>query len=81
MSESKREFGTDNYGNLRLKIGDEVQNYDVRFFVGEINDNGANALVFIDKNKPFTLINTDHPMARCIEQGNFGLNPCNVWKC
>ena len=79
MSE-EREMGTDKYGNLRLKKGDEVQNSDVRFFVGTINDKGANAMVFIDKDKPFQLLNEKLKMAPCIKQGNFGILAFRVWK-
>jgi hypothetical protein len=50
-------------------IGSEVENDDIRFFVGAINDSGD--MCAIDKTKPWTLKNKKSVMAKCIEHGNY----------
>lgn len=67
-----REFLIDSVGKITVKVGDEVQNADVRFFVGEINE--SQTLCFIDKEKPWTLLNPKTPMAACINGGDYGAN-------
>ena len=57
-------------------IGAEVENDDVRFFVGSIND--SNWLCAIDKSKSWTLKNKNSPMARCIEQGNYSASAATL---
>lgn len=57
------------HGVVLVQIGDEVENDDVRFFVGAINE--SQRLCAIDKAKPFSLKNTSSPMADCIKQGNY----------
>ena len=59
-------------GKTLFKIGDEVENDLVRFFIGSINDSGA--LCFIDKTKPWTVKNKKDPMAVCATQGNYGVS-------
>ena len=59
-------------GETIFKIGDEVENDLVRFFIGSINDSGA--LCFIDKTKPWTLKNKNDPMAVCATQGTYGVS-------
>ncbi|CAB5212654.1 hypothetical protein UFOVP189_34 [uncultured Caudovirales phage] len=59
-------------GKTIVRVGDEVENGDVRFFIGSINDSGD--LCFIDKAKPWSVKNKTHPMARCMEQGNYGVS-------
>ncbi|HEY4722696.1 MAG TPA: hypothetical protein VII92_12660 [Anaerolineae bacterium] len=59
----------DERGNLIVKVGDEVENDDARFFVGAINE--SQRLCAIDKGRPFTVKNFSHPMAACIRQGNY----------
>ena len=54
-----------------IKVGDEVQNDHARFFIGAINESG---LCSIDKSKPFSLLDPDHKIGRCIEQGNYSVN-------
>lgn len=56
-------------GNLIVKVGDEVENDDARFFVGAINE--SQKLCTLDKSKPWTLKNEKSPMAACIRQGNY----------
>ena len=64
-----RDFQT---GKMIFKIGDEVENDLVRFFIGSINDSGN--LCFIDKTKPWTVKNKNNPMAACAAQGNYGVS-------
>lgn len=59
----------DHQGTLLVKIGDEVENNDARFYVGAINE--SQRLCTLDKSKPWTLKNEGSPMARCIQQGNY----------
>lgn len=59
----------DHRGNLIVQIGDEVENDDVRFFVGSINE--SQQLCSLDKSKPWTLKNEVSQMAACIRQGNY----------
>ena len=54
---------------MRVKIGDEVENNDARFYVGAINE--SQRLCTLDKSKPWTLKNEGSPMAGCIQQGNY----------
>lgn len=58
-----------NQGDLIVRVGDEVENNDVRFFVGAIND--SQLLCTLDKSKPWTLKNETSPMANCIRKGNY----------
>lgn len=53
-------------GNRIVVIGDEVENDDVRFFVGAINE--SHSLCTLDKSRAWTLKNVNHPMAACIRQ-------------
>ena len=57
----------DHIGNLSVSIGDEIENDDVRFFIGSINESGR--LCAIDRTKPWKLKNEKSPMASCIRQG------------
>ena len=59
----------ENYNEVR--VGDEVQNDHVRFFIGAINESG---LCAIDKTKDFKLLDELHPMAVCIKQGNYSVH-------
>jgi len=59
----------DHHGGTRVRIGDEVENADARFFVGAINE--SQRLCTLDKSKPWTLKNEGSPMAACIRQGNY----------
>jgi hypothetical protein len=59
-------------GKTLFKIGDEVEDDLVRFFIGLIND--SHDLCFIDKTKPWTVKNKNDPMAVCAIQGNYGVS-------
>ena len=59
-----------NVGETVVRVGDEVENNDVRFFIGAIND--SQRLCFIDKSKSWVLKNAASPMAAAIRQGNYG---------
>lgn len=59
----------DHRGNRIVRIGDEVENDDARFFVGAINE--SQRLCTLDKSKPWTLKNEGSHMAACIRQGNY----------
>lgn len=59
-------------GGMEIRVGMEVENDDVRFFVGSIND--SHNLCSIDKEKPWTVKATTHPMRKCMEQGNYSVN-------
>lgn len=59
----------DEFGIVIVQVGDEVENDDVRFFVGAINE--SQRLCAIDKSRPFSLKNPASPMAPCIRQGNY----------
>jgi hypothetical protein len=58
-------------GETTFKVGDEVENDSIRFFIGLINDSGN--LCFVDKDKPWTVKDQTNPMAKCMLQGNFGI--------
>jgi hypothetical protein len=58
-------------GEITFKLGDEVENNSIRFFIGLIND--SHELCFIDKTKPWTVKNENSPMVSCMKQGNFGI--------
>lgn len=62
----------DEKGQTLVKVGDEVECADARFFVGKIND--SQRLCFIDKSKPWELLNENAKMANCIRQGNYGVS-------
>lgn len=64
-----RDHLIDHQGTLIVKVGDEVENADARFFVGAINE--SQRLCVLDKAKPWTLKNESAPMAPCIRQGNY----------
>ena len=59
----------DERGNILVRVGDQVENADARFFVGGINE--SQTLCHIDKSKPWELLNETSPMAACIKQGNY----------
>lgn len=59
----------DERGSILVRVGDQVENDDARFFVGGIND--SQTLCHLDKTKPFELLNESSPMAACIKQGNY----------
>ena len=59
----------DERGNILVRVGDQVENADARFFVGGINE--SQMLCHIDKSKPWKLLNETSPMAACIKQGNY----------
>jgi hypothetical protein len=59
----------DEQGRVVVKVGDEVENSDVRFFVGGINE--SQRLCHLDKTKPWTLKNKTAAMAACICRGNY----------
>jgi hypothetical protein len=61
-----------------IKIGDEVETDDVRFFVGSIND--SQQLCFIDTSKPWQLLNDRCPMAACIRGGQYGVTAIKLRK-
>ena len=58
--------------NQHIGIGTEVENDDIRFFVGAIND--SHNLCSIDKTKPWTVKTTTSPMRKCMESGNYAVN-------
>ena len=58
-------------GDTVFKVGDEVENDSIRFFIGMIND--SHELCFVDKTKPWTVKDQTDPMVRCMMQGNFGV--------
>lgn len=58
-------------GETTFKVGDEVENDSIRFFIGMIND--SHKLCFVDKNKPWTVKDQTSPMVKCMAQGNFGI--------
>jgi hypothetical protein len=58
-------------GETTFKVGDEVENNSIRFFIGTINDSGN--LCFVDKEKPWIVKDQTNPMAKCMSQGNFGI--------
>ena len=58
-------------GKTTFKVGDEVENDSIRFFIGVIND--SRELCFVDKDKPWTVKDPSHPMSKCMTQGNFGI--------
>ncbi len=59
----------DERGRCLVRIGDEVENDDARFFVGAINQ--SQTLCAIDKSRPYSLKNEASPMAACIRQGHY----------
>lgn len=59
----------DEVGTVIVRVGDEVENDDARFFVGAINE--SQRLCAVDKQRPFSLKNPSSPMAACIKQGNY----------
>jgi len=59
-------------GETIVRVGDEVEDDSVRFFVGAIND--SHNLCSIDKTKPWTVKTTTDPMRKCMEQGNYAVN-------
>lgn len=59
----------DNQGRVVVNIGDEVENEDVRFFVGGVNE--SQRLCHLDKTKPWELKNKEAVMAICIRSGNY----------
>jgi hypothetical protein len=63
-------------GNIIVKLGDEVENNDARFFVASINE--SQQLCTLDKSKPFTLKNDKSPMAACIRQGNYSASAVSL---
>ena len=68
---------TDHRGNVIVRIGNEVENNDVRFFVGAVNE--SQRLCTLDKSKPWTLKNAESPMAECIRQGSYSASTENLW--
>jgi hypothetical protein len=58
-------------GETTFKVGDEVENDSIRFFIGMINDSCE--LCFVDKDKPWTVKDPTHAMSKCMTQGNFGI--------
>jgi hypothetical protein len=58
-------------GETTFRVGDEVENDSIRFFIGLIND--SQELCFVDKEKPWTVKDHADPMAKCMAQGNFGI--------
>ena len=59
----------DERGNILVRVGDQVDTADARFFVGGINE--SQTLCHIDKSRPWELLNETSPMASCIKQGNY----------
>ena len=59
-------------GETIVRVGDEVEDDNVRFFVGAIND--SHNLCSIDKTKPWTVKTAADPMRKCMEQGNYSVN-------
>jgi len=59
----------DERGNILVRVGDQVENDEARFFIGGINE--SQTLCHIDKTKPFELLNKNSPLANCIRQGNY----------
>ena len=59
-------------GETIVRVGDVVEDDNVRFFVGAIND--SHNLCSIDKTKPWTVKTTTDPMRKCMEQGNYSVN-------
>jgi hypothetical protein len=57
---------------MHFSVGMEVEDDNVRFFVGAIND--SHNLCSIDKTKPWTVKTTTNPMRKCMEQGNYSVN-------
>ena len=57
---------------MHVSVGMEVEDDNVRFFVGAIND--SHNLCSIDKTKPWTVKTKTDPMRRCMEQGNYSVN-------
>lgn len=55
-----------------ISVGMEVEDDNVRFFVGVIND--SHNLCSIDKTKPWVVKTTTDPMRKCMEQGNYSVN-------
>lgn len=74
-----RDHLIDNRGRVVVKIGDEVENQDVRFFIGGINE--SQRLCHLDKTKPWTLKNESAVMAVCIRQGNYSACADNLVQC
>lgn len=64
-----RDFLIDHRGAIIVRVGDEVENDDARFFVGSINE--SQELCAIDRGRPYSLKNPASPMAACIRQGNY----------
>lgn len=56
----------------QISVGMEVEDDNVRFFVGSIND--SHNLCSIDKTKSWTVKTTTDPMRKCMEQGNYSVN-------
>jgi hypothetical protein len=67
----------DHRGNLIVKIGDEVENDDARFFVASINS--SQRLCTLDKSKSWTLKNEASPMASSIRQGNYSASVYSLY--
>jgi len=62
-----------------FNIGDEVENADVRFYIGAIND--SHQLCSIDKSQPWTLKDPTSKMASCIAQGFYAANAVTLTHC
>ena len=65
-------FVSEMSSGMSISVGMEVENDNVRFFVGAIND--SHNLCSIDKTKPWTVKTTTDPMRKCMEQGNYAVN-------
>jgi hypothetical protein len=65
-------FVRDMSSGMHISVGMEVEDDNVRFFVGAIND--SQNLCSIDKTRPWTVKTTTDPMRKCMEQGNYAAN-------
>lgn len=65
-------FVSEMSSGMHISVGIEVEDDNVRFFVGAIND--SNNLCSIDKTKPWTVKTATDPMRKCMGQGNYSVN-------
>ena len=59
----------DHEGRVLAKVGDHVENGDVRFYIADINE--SQQLCGLDRTRPWVLKNPTSPMAACITQGHY----------
>lgn len=66
----------DEKGNPLVKVGDEVENDDIRFFVGAINE--SQKLCVLDNGKPWNVKNMQSPMLPALKSGKYAASWDNL---